>query len=708
MHTYMADFRNLKNLRELHMRSNQLNGRLPASLFSLPHLEYLDLADNLLQGDIPISSSSNLSKSLQTLNLSRNNLSSKFSFFWLRNCPKLEEINLSGNANLVVEVNFPRWVPSFQLSYLLLSGCNIDKSIIAQPSFLHSQHHLQVLDLSSNNLSGSMPNWLFTKESTLVYLNLGNNSLTGSLYPIWFRQSNLGMVNISMNHVVGQLPTNISSVFPALKILDVSHNVISGDIPPSLCKLSRMLFMDLSNNKFTGEVPACLFTDCVTLRILKFSNNNLGGLIVSGASNLSSSLFEVYLDGNKFEGELPQNLSGNLKIMDLHDNKLSGELDSSFWNLSGLHALSLASNNLTGQIRPSICSLTTIELLDISNNNLSGSIPHCSSSLPLNLLNMSGNSFSGDVLPYSFFNSSYVIALDLRQNQFTGNIDWLQYLDSISLLFLAGNKFEGQIPPNLCHLQNLNIIDLSRNRLSGSLPPCVGSIPFGGHAYDLNFWFSVYGGGSFETISADTDPEDSSFTYNSRYDLQGFTFATKGNIYTYGRHFLNLMSGIDLSMNMLSGEIPWEVGNLSHIKSLNLSYNLFTGQIPTTFSNMSEIESMDLSHNELSGSIPWQLAQLSSLEVFSVANNNLSGCVPNLNQFGSFGIASYEGNSNLHMVSQRNVCSSSSGPVASEDRRKSYDPILYAIIITSFVLTFWTTIVFSFCHSFGGRVILEM
>jgi Leucine-rich repeat (LRR) protein len=49
---------------------------------------------------------------------------------------------------------------------------------------------------------------------------------------------------------------------------------------------------------------------------------------------------------------------------------------------------------------------------------------------------------------------------------------------------------------------------------------------------------------------------------------------------------------------MLSGEIPFEIGNLSSIKSLNLSSNFFTGRIPATIANMSAIESLDLSRND--------------------------------------------------------------------------------------------------------------
>uniref|UniRef100_A0A453AEI3 Leucine-rich repeat-containing N-terminal plant-type domain-containing protein n=1 Tax=Aegilops tauschii subsp. strangulata TaxID=200361 RepID=A0A453AEI3_AEGTS len=67
------DFRNLRNLRELHLGSSQLRGSLPASIFALPRLEYLDLSYNLFEGHIPINLSRNLR--LRELYLTFNRLS---------------------------------------------------------------------------------------------------------------------------------------------------------------------------------------------------------------------------------------------------------------------------------------------------------------------------------------------------------------------------------------------------------------------------------------------------------------------------------------------------------------------------------------------------------------------------------------------------------------------------------------------------------
>uniref|UniRef100_A0A0D3G0X5 non-specific serine/threonine protein kinase n=1 Tax=Oryza barthii TaxID=65489 RepID=A0A0D3G0X5_9ORYZ len=684
----------LRNLRELDLSSNKFSGNISTFLFSLPHIERLDLSRNQLEGSIPITPASNLSLSLKGLRFSQNNLSGRLSFFWLRDLTKLEQIDLSGNSNLAVDVTISGWVPLFQLKQLALSGCDLDKGIIAEPHFLRTQHRLQELDLSGNNLSGSMPNWLFTKEATLINLNLGNNLLTGSLDPIWHPQTALKSFITPTNLIAGKLPANFSSIFPSLSTLDLSGNKFFGEIPISLCHINQMQNLYLSNNNFSGEMPACVFTDFPELWTLRASNNLLEGLVLGGMKNLSVG-FAIDLGRNKLKGTLPHDLSGALRFLDLQDNKLSGALDTSFWNLPNLVVLNLAGNHITGNVPKNLCNLASVQILDLSGNNLIGSIPRCSSA-SLSSLNLSGNSLSGDISD-DLFNTSNLMALDMRYNKFTGNLNWLKHFNNIKILSLGWNEFEGQITPNLCKLNCPRIIDFSHNKLSGPLPPCVGNISCVDNrvAQNISPFFLL---GLLLT-------EVSISVYNPRV----FTFATKGARYTYGLNFFDLMSGIDLSENMLSGEIPLDIGNLNNTKSLNLSNNFLTGQIPASFVNMSEIESLDLSHNELSGSIPWQLTKLSSLAVFSVAYNNLSGCIPNSGQFGTFSMDSYQGNSYLRNMPKGNICSpdSEAGDLPSEGRDSmADDPVLYAVSAASFVLAFWATVAFLFFHPLGWHAIL--
>ncbi|XP_057517117.1 receptor-like protein 6 [Amaranthus tricolor] len=59
---------------------------------------------------------------------------------------------------------------------------------------------------------------------------------------------------------------------------------------------------------------------------------------------------------------------------------------------------------------------------------------------------------------------------------------------------------------------------------------------------------------------------------------------------------------------------------------------------------MTNLESLDLSQNMLSGEIPQTLAQLTSLEVFNVSHNRLVGPIPQGEQFNTFDDSSFQGN----------------------------------------------------------------
>jgi hypothetical protein len=208
------------------------------------------------------------------------------------------------------------------------------------------------------------------------------------------------------------------------------------------------------------------------------------------------------------------------------------------------------------------------------------------------------------------------------------------------------------------------------------VPPCIGAISFKDTGTQL-----------FEPV------------FGRPYQEQGrFTFGTKGMYLNYDLVEDDLMSGIDLSRNLLSGEIPRELGNLTHVKSLNLSSNALAGPIPASLANMSELESLDLSHNNLTGTMPPELSQLWSLEVFSVVYNHLSGCVPSSGQFGTFNARSYEGNNQLKMN-----CSSAAPPGFEPSPFPPREEMLvdagtYAIGAASFVLAFWVTVAPSFCR----------
>ncbi|KAF3946432.1 hypothetical protein CMV_027300 [Castanea mollissima] len=89
---------------------------------------------------------------------------------------------------------------------------------------------VRLIDLSSNNLSGSIP----AEISDL---------------------SELRFLNLSRNHLMGKIPEKIGSM-KELESVDLSRNHLSGEIPPSMSNLTFLSLLDLSYNNLSGRIPS--------------------------------------------------------------------------------------------------------------------------------------------------------------------------------------------------------------------------------------------------------------------------------------------------------------------------------------------------------------------------------------------------------------------------------------------------------------------
>ncbi|KAG0528849.1 hypothetical protein BDA96_05G048000 [Sorghum bicolor] len=109
------------------------------------------------------------------------------------------------------------------------------------------------------------------------------------------------------------------------------------------------------------------------------------------------------------------------------------------------------------------------------------------------------------------------------------------------------------------------------------------------------------------------------------------------SLFNLSRHTFLALSG-----NNLSGNIPWQLGKLQAIPclflktpldilpthSMALSSNLLAGQIPSTLANLTNLNTLGLSDNHLSGSIPEDLGRIQTLQLLELNSNNLNGTVP--------------------------------------------------------------------------------
>ncbi|CAK8560131.1 unnamed protein product [Lathyrus sativus] len=93
------------------------------------------------------------------------------------------------------------------------------------------------------------------------------------------------------------------------------------------------------------------------------------------------------------------------------------------------------------------------------------------------------------------------------------------------------------------------------------------------------------------------------------------------------------LTGLDLSVNSLSGTIPADIPLLlNYVTSLDLSSNEFSGEIPRSLANCTYLNTLKLDQNQFTGQIPLELGTLTRLKMFDVSDNSLTGQVPNFTE----------------------------------------------------------------------------
>ncbi|XP_027935616.1 receptor-like protein EIX2 [Vigna unguiculata] len=228
----------LSNLRFLYLKSNKFFGKVPFSLRNCKNLRILDLCRNNLSGVIPTW----LGQKVEGLELRSNQFSGHIPT-QLCQLRSLMIINLASNKLSGAIPNCLRNITAmvfsnsvtrrfkFTLNYPGLSvyiSCSIQ--LLIKGNELPYFDVMNAIDLSSNNLSGSVP--------------LGICNLTG-----------LQSLNLSHNQFIGTIPDEIGNL-KQLESIDLSSNNLSGKIPQSMSALHFLGVLNLSFNNFIGKIPA--------------------------------------------------------------------------------------------------------------------------------------------------------------------------------------------------------------------------------------------------------------------------------------------------------------------------------------------------------------------------------------------------------------------------------------------------------------------
>ncbi|CAA7036448.1 unnamed protein product [Microthlaspi erraticum] len=210
---------------------------------------------------------SGLPPELEYLSLLGNNFNGSFLFNSLVNHTRLTVFKLSSKVGIIQAQAESLWVPVFQLERLVLHNFNLGTTIpgflVHQHACLSLSyldlslvHGLQALDISSNMIYNSIQEdigsaMVFPK---LWYMNFSSNQFHGTIPSSIGEMKGLDWLDMSSNGLSGQLPNTFWSGCYSLGLLKLSNNHFQGKIFPQHANFTRLNALYLDGNNFTGYI----------------------------------------------------------------------------------------------------------------------------------------------------------------------------------------------------------------------------------------------------------------------------------------------------------------------------------------------------------------------------------------------------------------------------------------------------------------------
>ncbi|KAK4541615.1 hypothetical protein RGQ29_033233 [Quercus rubra] len=308
------------NLEHLILSGNLLNGTIPSWVYTIPSLRHLRLDHNQFTGHI----GEFQHNSLVSLSVSFNNFSGNF----LRTAENIEFLDLSNNH---IKGNIPSWVMEVgkdSLFYFSVSRNNLTGHI---PSLICNLSSLEFIDFSYNHLNNMIPPCLGKLGDNLIDLNLESNNLNGTIPTTFAKGCQLRSLKLNGNQLKGALPQSLVHC-RNLEILDFDNNKINGTFPCWLETLSELSVLVLRSNNFHGAIGNFKSKfPFPNLRIIDISHNEFPWSFANKIFHVIGelrSLKGLNFSHNNLIGCMPQSLGNltNLEWLDLSSNKLTGEI----------------------------------------------------------------------------------------------------------------------------------------------------------------------------------------------------------------------------------------------------------------------------------------------------------------------------------------------------------------------------------------------
>ncbi|KAL4382506.1 hypothetical protein AHAS_Ahas04G0240300 [Arachis hypogaea] len=565
------------------LSSSQLYGSMDpnSTLFSLVHLQSLDLSDNDFNHSQIPARIGDLSQ-LRHLNVSH---------FGETTFSGEVPTQISHLTNLL-SLDLRSYIVE-SLDNLLINHLQLKVSTLK--SLIQNSTRLEQLRLNFVTISSSLPHTL-TNLTSLQKLSFRHCELYGE-FPIGiFYLPNLTCLSFAENqNLQGELRASIGNL-TNLALLALGDNSFHGEIPQSLFRLENLENLSLGQNFFEGRLALDMFLKLKMLNILDLSFNKLSLFSQNRDVNVTilPPIQSLGLSRCNLAGQVPtwiMNLT-TLSYLDLSRNNLQGEIPYFFFRLENLTGLDLSYNILEGQIELDMLSkLQKLIFLSLGTGNKLSFLEGKNTSnvtIPSQIQTLDLSSCNLVRFPNFIQHLQELTDLFLSDNSIKTIPSWLWNKTTLQTLDISNSLLIGEISPSICNLQSLVLLALSSNNLVGMIPSCLGSFSRSLQVLDLA--------------------------------------ANKliGNIpQTYVRG--NSLQFIDFSSNKLYGQLPRTLVNCRMLEVLDVRHNHFNNSFPFWLGSLPKLKVVSLRDNEFHGAIMCPLKYtFPQLQIIDLSQNGFS------------------------------------------------------------------------------------
>ncbi|XP_042495101.1 receptor-like protein 56 [Macadamia integrifolia] len=362
----------------------QSNNAFPSFLSTQYNLREVDLSHCNLSGLLPPSLLKS-NKLFSTLILRNNSLRGHFFLpSYVHNAAR--NINISNNRiDGLLQENIGNLFPNAK--YLNLSKNNFESGNI--PSSILQMLYLDNNSFSGNILREDYPSaTTYGKPSFRIHsISIESNKFTTPPFARkWIHRSpsialinnsNLLTLDIRSNNLCGSIPDWMGAL-SSLRVLLFQGNHLNGPIPNHLCQLEWICLMDLFHNSLSGSIHRCFNYISFGRRIEKESISNIKSEGLWGTRStevLAGAVEEIEFMTKSMYFSFRGGILNFMSVMDLSFINLMSDIPHEIGTLNGIHALNLSHNQLIGSIPKAFSNLKQIESLDLSYNRLTGKIP---------------------------------------------------------------------------------------------------------------------------------------------------------------------------------------------------------------------------------------------------------------------------------------------------------------------------------------------